>query len=67
MLRPAAGDSHRCIPMAGEKYISFRYADTEVVRRHVAHTRLHKLVVVFHGVDMAVCEEVKATSEAVEQ
>lgn len=44
--------------MAGEKYISFRYADTEVVRRHVAHTRLHKQVVVFHGVDMAVCEEI---------
>lgn len=58
MLRPATGDSHRCIPMAGEKYISFRYADTEVVRRHVAHTQLHKLVVVFHGVDMAVCEEI---------
>ena len=35
-----------------------RYASTEVVRRHVAHTRLHKQVVVFHGVDMAVCEEI---------
>ena len=35
-----------------------RYAATEVVQRHVGHTQLHKLVVVFHGVDMAVCEEV---------
>ena len=35
-----------------------RYADTEVVRRHVGHTQLHKLVVVFRGVEMAVCEEV---------
>ena len=35
-----------------------RYAATEMVQRHVGHTQLHKLVVVFHGVDMAVCEEV---------
>ena len=35
-----------------------RYAATEVVQRHVGHTQLHKLVVVFHGVDMVVCEEI---------
>ena len=35
-----------------------RYADTEMVRRHVGPTQLHKLVVVFRGVEMAVCEEV---------
>ena len=35
-----------------------RYADTEVVRRHVGPTQLHKLVVVFRGVEMVVCEEV---------
>ena len=35
-----------------------RYADTEMVRRHVGHTQLHKLVVVFRGVEMVVCEEV---------
>ena len=35
-----------------------RYAATEVVRHHIGHTQLHKLVVVFHGVNMAVCEEI---------
>ena len=38
-----------------------RYAATEMVQRHIGHTQLHKLVVVFHGVDMAVCEEIPAT------
>lgn len=35
-----------------------RYADTETVRFHIGHTQLHKIVVVFHGMEMAVCEEV---------
>ena len=35
-----------------------RYADTEVVQRHIGHTRLHKVVVVYHGTEMAVCEEI---------
>ena len=35
-----------------------RYADTEVVKRNVGHTTLHKIVVVYRGVDMVVCEEI---------
>lgn len=35
-----------------------RYAATEIVHRHIGHTQLHKIVVVFRGVDMAVCEEI---------
>lgn len=36
-----------------------RYADTEMVRRAVGSTRLHKIVVVYKGMDMPVCEEVE--------
>ena len=35
-----------------------RYADTEVVRRNIAHTTLHKIVVVYRGMEMVVCEEI---------
>ena len=35
-----------------------RYADTEKVRLAARGTRLHKLVVVYRGVDMVVCKEV---------
>ena len=35
-----------------------RYADTEVVRRNVGMTALHKIVVVYRGMEMVVCEEV---------
>ncbi len=35
-----------------------RYADTEVVRRHIGTTALHKIVVVYRGMDMVICEEV---------
>ena len=36
-----------------------RYADTEVVKRNIATTTLHKIVVVYRGMDMVVCEEVE--------
>ena len=36
-----------------------RYAGTETVRSAVKATTLHKIVVVFHGTEMAVCEEVE--------
>lgn len=36
-----------------------RYAATETVRNAIGNTRLHKLVVVFHGMDLAVCEEIE--------
>ena len=35
-----------------------RYAATEMVQSHIAHTQLHKVVVLYQGVDMVVCEEV---------
>ena len=35
-----------------------RYADTETVRNAIGNTMLHKIVVVYKGMDMPVCEEV---------
>ncbi len=35
-----------------------RYAETETVKRAVGTTQLHKIVVVYKGMDMPVCEEV---------
>ena len=36
-----------------------RYADTDTVKNAIGKTKLHKIVVVYHGMDMAVCEEVE--------
>ena len=54
-----SGDSAERVEALRQKGITQanHYADTEIVRRHIGHTQLHKIVVVFHGVDMAVCEE----------
>ena len=35
-----------------------RYADTDTVKRAVATTQLHKIVVVYKGMDMPICEEI---------
>ena len=35
-----------------------RYSETEMVKSAVKTTTLHRIVVVFHGTEMAVCEEV---------
>lgn len=35
-----------------------RYASTETVKNAIGRTKLHKIVVVYHGMDMAVCEEI---------
>ena len=35
-----------------------RYADTVNVNAHIAHTQLHKVYVVYRGVEMVACEEV---------
>lgn len=35
-----------------------RYADTEMVRHAVGNTSLHKIVVVYRGMEMVVCEEI---------
>ena len=36
-----------------------RYADSDLVKELVKTTRLHQLVVIYRGVDMVVCEELK--------
>ena len=56
-----SGDSAERVEALRQKGITQanRYADTEIVRRYIGHTQLHKIAVVFHGVDMAVCEEIK--------
>ena len=55
-----SGDSAERVEELRQKGIAQarRYAGTEVVQRHVGSTQLHRLVVVFRGVEMAVCEEV---------
>lgn len=35
-----------------------RYADTDTVREAIGSTQLHKIVVVYKGMEMRVCEEV---------
>lgn len=35
-----------------------RYADTDTVKRAVGTTQLHKIVVVYKGMDMPICEEI---------
>ena len=35
-----------------------RYAATDTVQQAIGHTTLHRIIVVFHGMEMAVCEEV---------
>lgn len=39
-----------------------RYAETETVKRFIGTTQLHKIVVVYKGMEMRVCEEVDAPS-----
>ena len=36
-----------------------RYANTESVQRSIGHTTLHKIVVVYRGMEMVVCEEIQ--------
>lgn len=37
---------------------ALRYAATDTMQTAIGHTTLHRIVVVFHGMGMAVCEEV---------
>lgn len=36
-----------------------RYADSDIVRDSVKTTTLHKLVVIYRGIDMVTCEEIQ--------
>lgn len=38
--------------------IELKYADTDAVKRAIGTTQLHKIVVVYKGMEMRVCEEV---------
>ena len=35
-----------------------RYATTETVQRNIGHTTLHKIIIVYKGMEMVVCEEI---------
>lgn len=35
-----------------------RYADSDIVRESVKTTKLHKLVVIYRGIEMVACEEI---------
>ena len=35
-----------------------RYAETVHVNKQIGHTRVHKVYVVYHGVEMVACEEI---------
>lgn len=48
-------DKTRFIPVIEQ---ANRYAASENVQRSVGTTQLHKIVVVYRGMDMEVCEEV---------
>ena len=60
-LKYAKGkDNDEVVSRLREKAISQanRYADTEVVKRNIRFTMLHKIVVVYRGMEMVVCEEI---------
>ncbi len=41
-----------------------RYADTDTVKQAIGNTQLHKIVVVYKGMEMRVCEELEPSSAA---
>ena len=43
-----------------------RYAETETVKRAIGSTQLHKIVVVYKGMEMRVCEEINSRCSCVE-
>ena len=38
-------------------HLANRYADTDTVKQAIGSTQLHKIVVVYKGMEMRVCEE----------
>ena len=53
-------DPETCVEKLRQEAIlqANRYADTDTVKRAVGTTQLHKIVVVYKGMEMPVCEEV---------
>ena len=57
-LRPHATDNEVAASVTQARQQVCRYADTVNVEKHIAHTTLHKVYVVYRGVEMVACEEV---------
>ena len=59
-LKSPATDAQVAAAVSEAKAQVCRYADTVNVGRHISHTQLHKVYVVYRGVEMVACEEVEA-------
>ena len=59
-LKSQATDAQVAAAVREAKAQVCRYADTVNVGRHIGHTQLHKVYVVYRGVEMVACEEVDA-------
>ena len=57
-LKSQASDTEFQAAIEKAKAQVCRYADTVNVNAHIAHTQLHKVCVVYRGVEMVACEEV---------
>ena len=57
-LKSQASDTEFQAAIEKAKAQVCRYADTVNVSAHIAHTQLHKVYVVYRGVEMVACEEV---------
>ena len=57
-LKSQASDAEVQAAIEKAKAQVCRYADTVNVNAHIAHTQLHKVYVVYRGVEMVACEEV---------
>ncbi len=58
-LKPQASEAEVQAAVEQAKAQVCRYADTLNVNEHIATTKLHKVYVVYRGVEMVVCEEVR--------
>ena len=59
-LKSPATDVQVAAAVSEAKAQVCRYADSVNVGRHIGHTQLHKVYVVYRGVEMVACEEVDA-------
>ena len=57
-LKSQASDADVQVAIEKAKAQVCRYADTVNVNAHIAHTQLHKVYVIYRGVEMVACEEV---------
>ena len=56
-LKPHASESQIAAAVGQAREQVCRYADTVNVEKNIAHTTLHKVYVVYSGVEMVACEE----------